>query len=164
MRGRCIAALAVANAATIAIGISFRDRGGNRAKATCYCAFAVPQTDAWLLAYALADAMQALSNGLLTKIDLIWRYTVDSPPLASIDADLSRKILLLVTNEDDEINGLAVPSPADNWETTGAYAGIRLDLASAGAVGFAAMLLANDLRTDDNRAVGTVLAAGGLTI
>ncbi len=108
--------------------------------------------------------MQDISNGLVVKIDLTWRYRVDSPPLASVDADLSRKILLLVTNEDDEINGIVIPSPADNWETTGPYAGIRLDLASTGAIDFATMLTIIDLRTDDNRAVGTVLAAGGLAI
>lgn len=108
--------------------------------------------------------MEAISNGLLTKIDLTWRFTVDSPLLADASADMERRILLLITNEDEEINGIVIPSPADNWETTGTYAGIRLDLASAGALGFAAMLLTEDLRTDDNRAVGTILAAGGLAI
>jgi len=108
--------------------------------------------------------MQALSNGLLVKIDLTWRYTVDSPADADASADLSRKILMLVVNADDEINGLVIPSPRDLWETTGAYAGIRLDLTSAGALGFVALLESMDMRTDDNRALGTILAAGGLAI
>jgi hypothetical protein len=154
----------VASAATIAIGITFRDRGGNRAKATCYCAFAVPQSDAWSLANGIADRMQAISNGLLAKIDLTWRYTIDSPPAAADDSTVKRKIIMLIVNDDDEINAIVIPSPADNWETTGSYAGIRLDLASAGAVGFVEMLESIDLRTNDNRAVGTVLAAGGLVL
>lgn len=112
----------------------------------------------------IGSEMQALSNGILTKIDLTWRYTVDDFPEPDASADLQRKILMLVVNEDDEINGIVIPSPADNWETVGSYAGIRLDLASAGALGFVAMLESIDLRTDDNRAVGTILAAGGLAI
>jgi hypothetical protein len=154
----------VANAATIAIGITFRDRDGNRAKATCYCAFAVPQSDAWSLANGIADRMQAISNALLWKIDLTWRYTIDSPAAPALDSTNERKILMLITNEDDEINAIVIPSPAANWESVGSYAGIRLDLASAAATSFAAMLASTDLRTDDDRAVGTILAAGGLAI
>ena len=154
----------MANSPTVAIGITFRDRDGNRAKATCYCAFAAPVADVWTLAFALAARMEALSNALLYKIDLSWRFTVDSPAEPALDSTNERKLLLLITNEDEEINGLVVPSPADNWEATGPYAGIRLDLASAGAVGFVAMLESIDLRTDDNRPVGTILAAGGLAI
>ncbi len=154
----------MASSPTVAIGISFRDRDGNKAKSTFYCPVATPIADCWSLAYTIAARMAALSNGLLFKIDLTWKYIIDSPAEADASADLERKILMLVTNEDDEINGLVIPSPADNWETTGSYAGIRLDLASAGALGFAAMLATMDLRTDDNRPVGTTLAAGGLAL
>ncbi len=146
------------------IGISFRDRDGNRAKATCYCAVSTLQADAWMLAIAIADRMAALSNALLSKIELTWRYTIDSPAEPANDSSIERKILMLITNEDEEINGLVIPSPADNWETIGNYAGIRLDLASAAAVQFVAMLESIDFRTDDNRQLGTILAAGGLAL
>lgn len=154
----------MANAPVVAIGITFRDRDGNRAKATCYCAFALPVADVWTLAFRIAARMQAISSALLYKIDLTWRYTVDSPPDPALDSTTERKILLLITNADEEINGLVLPSPAENWEVLGNYAGIRLDLASAGAVAFAAMLLTADLRTEDNRAFGTTLVAGGLEL
>jgi hypothetical protein len=154
----------VARLATIAIDLSFRDRDGNRAKATCYCAVATSTADAWMLAIAIGDRMQALSNAILFKIQLTWRYTVDSPAEPAIESDIERKILLLVTNEDEEINGIVIPSPGDIFEAIGAYAGIRLDLATAGAIGFADMLLSVELQTDDNRAVGTQLVTGGLTI
>lgn len=78
---------------------------------------------------------------------------------------MERKVLLLMVNDADEINGIMVPSPDSAiFETTGAYAGIRVDLASAGAIGWADMLLEVDLRTDDNRALGAELAAGGLAL
>lgn len=157
-------ALAVASAPVITIGITFRDRDGNRAKATCYCAVSASQADAWMLAIAIADRMAALSNALLTKIDITRKYRIDSPAEPALDSTIERKILMLMTNADDEINALVIPSPADNWESIGSYTGIRLDLASAAAAAFVVMLESLDLRTDDNRALGIVLAAGGLTI
>lgn len=122
-------------------------------------------TDIWDYAENLAAKMQTLSNGLVSKIQLTWRYTADDPPEPPSDSTNERKVLLLMVNDADEINGIVVPSPAELiFETIGPYAGIRVDLASAGAIGWQAMLLTMDLRTDDNRAVGTELAAGGLAI
>lgn len=154
----------VVKAPTIAIGISFNDRDGNRAKATCYCPIAASEDNAWALAMLIGDRMQAFSDGVLFKIELTWKYRIESPATPPDDSTVERKLLLLMTNEDEEINGMIVPSPADVFESTGPYAGIRLDLASAGAIGFADMLLVVELQTSDNRPVGTVLAAGGLAI
>jgi hypothetical protein len=155
----------VVRAPVVRIRITFRDRDGNRAQATCYCAVSTPQAAVWTLAYILAGRMAALSNALLTQIDLTWRYTIDVPIDPPDDSTNERKILMLITNADDEINGIMISSPrSELWETTGSYAGIRLDLASAGAVGFADMLTTMDLRTDDNRELGTVLSTGGLAL
>lgn len=164
MHARSIAAPPVANLPTIAIGITFSDRGDNRAKATCYCAFATSQADAWSLANAIADKMLDMSNGVVSKIELSWRYRPDSPADPAGGSDVSRKVLLLMENDDDDINGVVVPSPGDIFEATGAYAGIRVDLTSAGAIGWQSMLLALDLRTDDDRQLGELLAAGGLAL
>lgn len=155
----------MASSATIAIGVTFSDREGNRAKATCYCAVAVPQSTAWALANAIADKMLGISNGVVSKIDLTWRYTIDSPATPAADSTMERKVLLFMVNDAEEINAILIPSPDSAiFETTGAYAGIRVDLASAGAIGWSDMLALVDLRTDDNRAVGVELAAGGLML
>jgi hypothetical protein len=165
MRERCIAVPGVASAPVIAIGIYFRDRGYNRAKATCYCAVGISQAQAWTLALAIAARMSEVSDATMTKVDLVWRYSVDSAGTPAESSDISRKILMLVVNPDDEINGLIIPSPqAAIWEAIGPYAGIRLDLLSAGAVGFSGMLLAVDFRTEDGRIFGSDLQAGGLAI
>jgi hypothetical protein len=103
-----------------------------------------------------------LSDAVITGIDIAYRWTVDDPGTPAESSSIERKLLMLMTNEDEEINGMIVPSPSDNWEPTGNYAGIRLDLASAGALAWSDMLLALDLRTPDDRQLGTVLAAGGL--
>jgi hypothetical protein len=148
----------------VKIGVSFRDRDGNAAKMTFYCRFAIPIADVWTLAIAIADRAGALSDALVVAIDLAWRWTVDSPATPGPESTIERKLLLLMVNSDDEINGMIVPSPADNWETIGNYAGIRLDLASDAAAGWVAMLEAIDFRTEDDRPLGTILAAGGLAL
>lgn len=155
----------MASAPVIAIGISWRDRDANRAKATCYCPISTPEDTAWSLAIAIANCMVAISDAVLTKIELVWRWRVDDLGTPPEESTVERKILMLVINEDAEINGMSIPSPrAALWETTGAYAGIRLDLLSAGAVGFADMLAVIDLQTEDGRIFGTELAAGGLAL
>jgi hypothetical protein len=165
MHERCTAAHVPASAPVIAIGILFRDRDDNRAKATCYCAVGTSQADAWMLALAIAERMTAVSDALIAQVELTWRYRPDSIGTPADTSDVSRKILMLVVNADDEINGLIIPSPqAAIWEAIGSYAGIRLDLLSAGAVGFSGMLLAVDFRTEDGRIFGADLRTGGLAI
>lgn len=146
------------------MGFFFRDRDANVAKNTFYCAWGASIADAWSLAYAIGARLSAISDAVLHKIELVFRYSVDDPPEPAGDSDIERKVLLLITNDDGEINGLVIPSPGDIWETTGSYAGIRVDLAGAGALGFASMLGEIDLRTEDNRQLGTILAAGGLAL
>jgi hypothetical protein len=155
----------VANSPVVVIGLTFCDRGDNRSKMTSYAPFSTPVADVWNFAFSLGSLAQSMSNAALEKVELRWRHTVDSPAVAPIETDLSRKILLLVTNEDDEINAMTIPSPrVELWETIGPYAGIRLDLGSAGALGLVDMLEAMSLRTKDDRQFGINLIAGGLAL
>lgn len=131
---------------------------------TFYCAFAIPIADAMTFALAVADRVGPLSDAVVDQVEIAYRFTIDDPPVPADSSSVERKVLLLITNDDGEINGLVVPSPGDIWETSGSYAGIRVDLASVGALAFAAMLGAIDLRTEDNRQLGTILAAGGLAL
>lgn len=132
---------------------------------TSYAPYDAPIADVWSFALALGELARSVSSAELIQIELRWRHTIDSPALAPIETDLSRKILLLVTNEDDEINALTIQSPRDElWEISGNYAGIRLDLASAGALAFVEMLEAMLLRTKDDREFGITLVAGGLAL
>jgi hypothetical protein len=143
----------------------FLDRDGNDATMTFYCAFAVPIEDAVASAIAIADGLAMLSDAVITRVSLSWRATIDDPAMPAESSDISRKLLMLITNPDDEINAVIIPSPdADIFETTGSYAGIRLDLTHAGALAFADMLTTMEFRTDDNRQLGTDLVAGGLAL
>jgi hypothetical protein len=163
MPGRSIEDRRVANAPTVAMRFCFRDRDANRAKMTCYCA--VGTADVYALGFALAEPITGLSNAVLDRVEFVWNYRLDSPETPGSESNVSRKILLLIINSDEEINAIVIPSPQDGvWETTGDYAGIRLDLASAGAIGFNAMLAAAGLRTDDDHELGTAITVGGLEL
>jgi hypothetical protein len=162
MPGRSIGDRRVADAPTVAIRFCFRDRDANRAKMTCYCAVGV--ADVYALGFALAEPITGLSNAVLDRVEFVWNYRIDSPGTPGSESDVSRKLLLLIINADEEINAIVIPSPGDVWETTGDYAGIRLDLTSAGAIGFNAMLAAAGLRTDDDRELGTAITVGGLQL
>lgn len=152
----------MASSPVVKIGFTFRDRDHNAAKMTIYSRFVVPIADVWTMALAMASAAGALSDATLEAIELIYRWTIDDPGLPADSSSIERKILMLMINADDEINGIIIPSPGDVWESTGSYAGIRLDLLGAPALGWVAMLGDVDFRTKDGHLLGTVLAAGGL--
>lgn len=154
----------MASSPVVKVSLTYQDRDNNRADITTYCAFTTPILDAYAFALDFSSRVESITDANLIGINMAWRWTIDDPGIPAESSNIARKILMLILNEDEDINGIMIPSPSDNWETTGNYAGIRLDLASAGALAFSAMLASLDLRTDDNRALGTVLAAGGLAL
>lgn len=154
----------MANSPVVVIGITYRDRDGNRAKITFYTAWNLTIADVWALANNLASAASSISNALLYKIEILYRWRADDPPLAAESSDVERKVLLLITNDADEINGIIIPSPIELWELTGSYAGIRVDLLHPAILAFQDALAELDYRTDDDRQFGQVVAAGGLAL
>ena len=155
----------MANAPVVTIGITFRDRDGNRAKLTCYAPWSFAVADLWTLAESLAARMQAISDALLCKIELLWRFKPDEIGEAFETSNVERKLLLLIQNENDEINAIIFPSVLTVlFETSGVYAGIRADLALPAFTIFQALLEAHNFRTVDNRPLGTAIAAGGLSL
>lgn len=155
----------MASAHAVVIGISFRDRDGNQAKITCYSPWSFTVAALWTCAETLAERIQALSDAVLVKIELLWRFRPDTIPEAPESSNVERKLLLLIENENEEINGLIVPSViVDIFEQSGVYAGIRADLDHPGFDAFMALLTTINFQTKDNRALGDTIAAGGLAI
>jgi len=113
---------------------------------------------------AIAGAAGAISDATVTGIDIAWRWTIDEPAAPAESSNIERKLLMLMVNDAGEINGMIIPSPrADLWETTGSYAGIRLDMSSAGALAWIAMLASIELVTPAAHELGA-LAVGGLAL
>lgn len=154
----------MANAPVVVIGISFCDRGANVAKMTFYVPWTVAIADVFMLADILMASLTPISDAVISKLEILFRWRADSPPAPASSSNVERKVLLLLTNDDLDINGIIIPSPADIFEITGDYAGIRVDLASSAIAAFQAALAELDYRTDDDRQLGQVVAAGGLAL
>jgi hypothetical protein len=151
----------LASSPVVKVGVTFRDRDGNSATLTSYCTFAVPIADAWTFALGVADRVAPLSDAVITAIQIAYRWTIDAPAAPADSSSIERKILLLMVNADSEINGMMIPSPrVELWETTGNYAGIRLDMASAGALAWVDMLANVALLTRDARDLGSLITGG----
>jgi len=154
----------LASSPVVKVSLTFADRDGNSAVLTLYCAFATPIADAWSFALAMVDYVAPLSDALIVTLQIAYRWTIDDPETPAESSNIERKILLLHVNDADEINGMIIPSPRiDLWETTGNYAGIRLDLASAGALAWIDMLTGVELLTKQGHELGA-LVAGGLAL
>lgn len=154
----------MANAPIVEIGITFRDRDGAKGRMTFSTPWNLTIADIWLLANRLADRASALSNAPLYRIDLLYRWRPDDQPEAPASSDVSRKLLLLITNAQQEINGMIIPSTRDVFESTGSYAGIRADLLHPAIVQFGELLLSIPFQTEDGRDLGATIAAAGLTL
>ncbi|MBL0830560.1 hypothetical protein JK320_25420 [Klebsiella pneumoniae] len=153
----------MANSPVVVIGISFRDRDANVSKITFYTPWTLTIAEVWSLAFNLAAHVAALSNAALFKIELLFRFEGDTTTEPPPTSDVSRKALLLTTNDADQINGLIIPSIRAIFETIGPYAGIRVDIEHPAVVAFGAALEALPFVTIDGRQFGT-LAAGGLAL
>lgn len=154
----------MADSPVIAIGLTYRDRGGNRAKCTTYCAWATPIAAVWDLANAFRSAIAPLTSAQLVKIEITYRHTIDDQADDQADADLERRVLFLVENADGMINAVLIPAPREMWEISGPYAGIRVDLLSTSAIAFVELIQAIELRTRDGGDFGNNLVVGGLAL
>lgn len=152
------------NAPTAAIKLTFLDRDQNEAQVNFYVPYSTTVEQAWAVADAIAARVQVLSNALLWRIQLVWKWTADMPGPADVDSNVRRALLLLVQASDERINALLVPSPRDSvFEIDGRYAGVRVDLDNAAVSGFVSVLEL-PLLTPDGGAFGTDIITGGLSL
>lgn len=152
------------NAPTAAIKLTFLDRDQNEAQVNFYVSYGATAEQAWEVADAIAARLQVLSNALLWRIQIVWKWTADMPGPADVDSNVRRAVLVLVAGPDDAINALLIPSPRSTiFEADGRYAGIRLDLDNAAVSGFVSVLEL-PLLTPDGGAFGTDIITGGLSL
>lgn len=152
----------IAALATVQIG--FIDSKNETAHITTYAPSNEPLDRIYGLGRAIIDRAVPISNAVPIYLTVTYRIQFSSSFQPNI-TDYNRKLLLLIKNEGDDTNALHVPWPRDDlFETSGVYAGIRINNEHPSIVQFADMLSSVDLRTYDNRVLGTNLVTGGLMI
>lgn len=131
----------------------WRDRGGNSAKLTVRFPFSIGRDTAFSSLTAIANAAQAISDAAIERITLRYNYHEDGPIAPGILSDVGYYLCLYYSNDVDT-EPVFVPSPRTSiLETSGSFAGIRLDMANPEVVSLTDALTS---------ALGGILAPDGL--
>lgn len=142
----------MSHGASCAAETLWADRGGRQAKTTLRLPFALSFAEAYSAASTLTSLMAAISDAVPISITLRWQYREDNPDEPGVLSNVGRYLCLYYSNDVD-IEPIFVPSPNPTYlETTGNFAGIRLDLSSPEVVALANALseaLAGILAPDD---------------
>jgi hypothetical protein len=154
----------VGNAPTVMIAFTFSDRDGNTGDIWMYLPFSTPVETAFAFAYAAVPVLHAVSDARVTRISVNYKHVMDSPdePLSSAN---TRSNLLLFYRRDTDFEAINIISPrVDLLETTGDYAGIRLDMSNASVLAFADDFAtwAIPLTTSEGHIIGPELVTGGI--
>lgn len=147
------------------LNIGYIDRDGNKAQVTQWMPYAASIDDTLAYADNFISNTNAISDALVYRMEMVWKYTIDVLPMPSVTSDISRGLLILIENDSGELSGIRIPSPkAELFETTGKYAYIRMDKTNSAVIDFQTLLNTQDFRTADNRQLGHTIINGGLML
>jgi hypothetical protein len=154
------------HAPTMRVAFTFSDRDGNTGDLHLYLPFSTTETEAFACAEAMLPYLHAISNAVVTRITLQYTATIESSTTPAAQSDIHRKLLLFVGNGEN-IEALTILSPdLDLFETTGPYAGIRVDMQSSLIAAFtnSYSTWAIPFCTEDGDVIGPTLIMGGLSL
>jgi hypothetical protein len=140
----------------------WKDRDGNEGAIQWYVPSSVAYTDVLGDAIAVAiPRMQALTDAVFQRVVIEYKSSLFSPAEPPEGSTIRRKALLIFQNADEELDALTILSPVSSlYETTGPYAGIRVDPTQL--VDLVDMLSSIAFRTKDDRQFGSIFVAGSL--
>lgn len=148
------------------VSLRFEDRDGNHSSTMLWFPFGLPTASIKAAMDIIIPKINAISDAYIASWQIRWSLEDDSPSSAGSDSELNRKMVLYYS-KDGIFDRLIVPSARlDLMETTGTYAGVRLD---AGRPEVAAILdpgmadLVEQLLTPEGDAFPTDFVVGGIT-
>src|SRR5689334_549667 len=154
------------HAATAAAELTYADSGGRTAKVTTRLPFTTPFDTAYSRALAIASAIAPLTLAKLSSIVIRYVWQEEAPVAPDALSNVGYYLCLYYSNDvDTEPIFIPSPNPAV-LETTGSFAGIRLDLANPAVVSLADALTTalRDTLTPDGVAFERHLVVGGRTL
>lgn len=115
-------------AASLAVEFTFRDRDAGEARLTIRFPFNTPLGTLNSAALLLASRLSAISDAALVRYNFRWKVDNDAPSSPGLQSNVGRYLVLYYSNGID-IDYIAIPSGDESLlETSGDFAGIRLDL------------------------------------
>jgi hypothetical protein len=122
---------------TVAVELMYKDNDGGQAKVTIRLPFGASRDTALAAGQTIAGAISALSDALLVSITARYNLEDTSPDAPGILSNVGYYLCLYYSNDlDTEPVFVPSPNPAV-LETTGSFAGIRLDLSNPAVVALA---------------------------
>jgi hypothetical protein len=113
---------------TFRVSFAFRDREGEVSNTSLSLSASRPLSEIGPWIQQVADAMAALVDSRLDRVTMTVRFLPEGPlPEPGPESDTQVWLLLYYTNG-DVVEAIQLPSPKSSlFETTGEYAGIRVD-------------------------------------
>jgi hypothetical protein len=153
--------------ATVKIRLIFRDRGRNEASTHLYLPFSSTVDDVFDFVNAAIPRYNAVSNALIAKVVAEYEFYYTNLSEPSPQSDNTKVLLIFYRNEQGLVERISIPSPkSDLFETSGDYAGIRIDTESSGILYWEEMTLNGyvELLTKDGIVIGPEVLTGGIAI
>jgi hypothetical protein len=152
--------------ATCVAEFTFRDNGKGSARLQLRFPFSTSYDTMNSIASLFASRLSAISDALLVGYRFRWNWKEDAPDAPGILSNVGYYLCLYYSNGVD-YEPVFIPSPNQEYlETTGSFAGIRLDLSNPAVVSLADALTTALLGTVDPNGGewGRVLVVGGRTL
>lgn len=131
-----------------------------------YLPWSTPIETAFDFAYAAVPVMHAISDARVTRISIKYTHVIDAQLDPPVGTDIQRKLLLLL-GDGTYFEAILLYAPKTSiLESTGPYAGIRLDMSSPAVQAFAEDFptWTIHLLTEDAEPIGPELVTGGLAL
>lgn len=113
------------------------DKDARKGQVTIHLPFATPHDTAFSKAYTIAAAIDSISNAQLLSITIRYDHKEEAPLAPDILSNVGYYLCCYYSNDVDT-EPIFIPSPhPDVLETTGDFAGIRLDLSNPSVVSLA---------------------------
>jgi hypothetical protein len=131
-----------------------------------YLPWSTPIETVFDFAYAALPVLHNISDARVRRISVRYSHLIDSPAEPPAGADIQRKLLLLL-GDGTYFEAIMLYAPKTSIiESSGPYAGIRLDMSSPVVQDFATSFptWSIPLLTEDGLPIGPDLVTGGIAL
>lgn len=117
-------------AATARVVITLADRDHGKARISFRLPFSISASDAAAVRSHIIGLMLPLTDARVIGTQIVWEYSDATPTLPAFDVKLQTKGVLFYRNA-TRAEAFYIPAPKPSlYETTGEYAGIRIDMSN----------------------------------
>lgn len=154
------------NFPTVAVECHWRDYGNREGRLTLHLPFSLDLATLQARALELIGLVSDVSDAVLLRYNLIWRFEPDVIVEPAITSDVRSFLGIFYRSTDEtQMECIWIPSPrSDIFEGAGSYAGIRADRASPLLAPFTDTTVAGSLFTVEGAVHPSTFVVAGLRL